>query len=516
MPYRQAALSIAACILVCTASWAQIIPKSPSAFQVPSGTGACSLEKSCADLAPYMIRSALGPSSLPDNLRHLTNDIGGRLTGSAANERAVAWAVDAFHRAGIADVKTESFTLPVTWSEGATRLTLLTSSPFSVRLVSVGWSPATPAGGITANIIDVGPGDASGFATAGPLARGSIVFVHQKLMQSVDDLLGEYTDQPAIIDRAASAGAAAILWMSDRPGLLLYRHTSTPGSGTLEKLPQAIVARDAAEKIAQLLALGRSLRATLDMPNRISGPTTVSNVVAEIRGRENPDEFVVLGAHLDSWDLGTGALDNAAGDAVVIDSARVIHSSGSLPRCSIRFVLFNGEEQVFLGSRAYIQAHYSELDKMVAAVVFDSGDGAVTGYSVCGRKDAIPALRDALDPLKSLGITGFSTDAAVETDNFDFLLEGIPTFLPNQDMANYLPSYHASSDTLDKVNVSNLKKQSAIAAITAYAIADSPRRIAARQSRAEVEQLLHETGLDQQMQLEGFWPDWQNHRRGRQ
>ena len=115
--------------------------------------------------------------------------------------------------------------------------------------------------------------------------------------------------------------------------------------------------------------------------------------MAEIRGRDNPDEFVLLGAHLDSWDLGTGALDDGCNVAMLIDAARVIHSSGSVPRRSIRFVLFTGEEQGMLGSRAYVEAHETDLDNMDAAVIFDAGDGPITGFSLGGRKDMLAAVR---------------------------------------------------------------------------------------------------------------------------
>jgi carboxypeptidase Q len=296
---------------------------------------------------------------------------------------------------------------------------------------------------------------------------------------------------------------------------LLYRHTSTPGGGVLEKLPQAIVARDDADKLARLLSSGKPVRVHFQMPNKVSGPVEVKNVIGEIRGWDKPDDFVILAAHIDSWDLGQGALDNGCDVAMVIDAARVIRSSGSLPRRSIRFILFNGEEQGFLGSRAYVEAHRAELNHAVAAIVFDSGAGTISGYSVEGRKDMLPAVREALAPLKQLGVNSFTTDAAVETDNFDFLLEGIPTLLPDQDFSNYLLNYHASSDTFDKVNLANLRKQSAIAALTAYALADTPRRIAPRQSRSQVERLLHESDLEQQMKLEGFWSQWQSGRRGR-
>lgn len=497
---------------------AQIIPKQQNPFSNEPAAGAqgCSLQKSCAELAPAMIDSALGPSTLSQNVRYLTTSIGGRMTGTAANEKAVAWAVSAFRTAGISDVKTESFTLPVGWNEGATSANVIAPERFALHLVSTGWSPPImPTAGIMASIVDVGAGHAADFAKAGHATHGAIVFVHQNLLASVDDLLNEYTRAPAIIDRAVQAHAAAIFWMSTRPGDLLYRHTSTPGGGVLEKIPQAIVARDDADKLSKLLSSGKSVRIHFQMPNKVSGPVQVKNVVAEIRGWDKPEDFVILGAHLDSWDLGQGALDNGCNAAMVIDAARIIHSSGSLPRRSIRFLLFNGEEQGFLGSRAYVESHRAELDHSIAAVVFDSGTGAVSGYSVEGRDDMLPALREVLAPLKQLGVNNFTSDAAVETDNLDFLLEGIPTLLPDQDFANYLPNYHASSDTFDKVDLANLKKQSAIAAITAYAIADSPQRLAPRQSRSQVERLLHVTDLERQMKLEGFWSQWQSGTRGR-
>ena len=505
------------CAAIGFVAHAQLIPKQPNPFsQASSGTRGCSPEKSCAELAPAMIQSALGPSPLAQNVRYLTTSIGGRMTGTAVNERAIGWAITAFRTAGISDVKSESFTLPVAWTEGATSANVISPQRYAFHLVSTGWSPPiAPATGITAPVVDVGTGEAAEFAKAGDAAHGAIVFVHQNLLASVDDLLNEFTRAPAIIDRAVQARAAAILWMSTRPGHLLYRHTSTPGGGVLEQIPQAIVARDDAGKLAQLLSSGQPVRVHFQMPNKISGPVRVENVIAEIRGWDKPADFVVLAAHLDSWDLGQGALDNGCDAAMVIDAARVIHSSGSVPRRSIRFVLFNGEEQGFLGSRAYVQAHRAELNHAVAVIVFDSGSGAVSGYSVEGRNDMLSGVREALVPLKPLGVNDFTTDAAVETDNFDFLLEGIPTLLPDQDFSNYLINYHASSDTFDKVNLANLKKQSAIAAITAYALADSPERIAPRQSRSQVEQLLHETDLQQQMKLEGFWPEWQSGRRGR-
>ena len=463
-------------LLLSCAAVAQIPPVKPAPLsqQVPQGSGACSVEKSCADLAPAMIQSAMGPSPLEENLRYLTDTIGGRVTGTPSADRAADWGVQAFRHAGVDDVHTEKFTIPAGWTEGHTHLEILSPAPFPVHLVSIGWSPATPEAGITADVVDAGMGDDAGFAKAGASAKDAIVLIHSNLLVTWHDLDYEYAIAPAIIDRAVKSGAVAVLWMSSRPNLLLYRHTSAV-NGEVEKLPQAVVAREDAERIARFLAAGQKVRAHFEMPNKLTGPVESENVVAEIRGREKPDEFVVLGAHLDSWDLGTGALDNGCNVAMVIDAARVIHASGTIPRRSIRFMLFTGEEQGLLGSAAYAHAHRAELDNMVAAIIFDSGIGKVTGYALGGRKDIVAPVRAALEPVAALGVKDFTMDAGMDTDNFDFLIEGVPTLVANQDPANYMLNYHASSDTFDKVDIAELKRHVAIAAVTAFALADAPR-----------------------------------------
>src|ERR1700724_4029172 len=161
--------------------------------------------------------------------------------------------------------------------------------------------------------------------------------------------------------------------MGARERLLLYRHTSA-GDGQLEVIPQATLAREDAMRLARTIAAyPGKVRARFTMPNKIGGPVEQQNVIGEIRGREKPDESVLLGAHLDSWELGTGALDNGCNAALVIEAARAIKATGLLPRRTIRFVLFSGEEQGMLGSWAYARKHRDELDHMVAAVIFDSG-----------------------------------------------------------------------------------------------------------------------------------------------
>lgn len=495
---------------------AQGLPPVKKAFQpkVPQGAYGCSIHASCADAAPIIIKSIQGPSPLEKNLRELTDTIGGRVTGTPAAEKAVDWAVNAFRQAGVDEVLTENFTLPNGWSEGRTRLLVQSPVPFHVHVVSMGWSPATPTDGITADLVDIGAGSPADFKRVGDSAKGAILLVHTELLKTWEDLFNEYLDDPAVEQRAIDAGASAILWMSTRPYMLLYRHIFAL-NGTIDRIPQAIVAREDAERLARFIAAGEPVKVTLDMPNKISGQTASENVVAEIRGSEKPNEFVILAAHLDSWELGTGALDNGCNAAMIIDAARAIRASKAIPKRSIRFILFTGEEQGMLGSWAYALAHRAELSNMSAAVVFDSGDGRVTGYSLSGRKDVLGPLNDALRPLHSLGPLKNTLDAEIGTDNFDFLLEGVPTLIANQDADDYMMNYHASSDTFDKVDFAQLKKNEAIAAVTAYALADMPEKLGVRQSRAQVARLLERTGMEKQMKQMNMWQDWADGKRGR-
>lgn len=451
---------------------------------------------------------------MEESLRRLTDEIGGRVTGSPEIAKAVEWAVGAFRAAGV-DVHTENYTLPVTWTEGDTHLDLLGRVKFVVRLKATGWSPATPPGGIEANVVDVGYGNEDDFAKAGTSVKGAILLVHSDIGITWADLFNEYLRPPLIIEHSVKGGAKAILWMGARERLLLYRHTNSL-AGEIDKIPQAVLAREDAMRLARTVgAYPGQVRAALRMPNKIGGPTEQQNVVGEIRGYEKPDEVVILGAHLDSWELGTGALDNGCNAALVIEAARAIKATGLLPRRTIRFVLFSGEEQGTIGSYEYVKAHRAELDKIRAMITFDSGIGRVTGYSLGGRRDIDAGVREVLRPLESWGVNNHTYDASFGTDNFDFMLEGVPTLVANQEEANYLPNYHAASDTLDKVDMRELKLHTVIAALTAWGIADRPEPLGKRLSRAELDALVKETGLDQQLKSLGYWDAWQSGARGR-
>jgi carboxypeptidase Q len=510
-------LFILAALFSAPALFAQLPPVKVDPLRPAPGTAACSATEtsSCAAAAAKLLPLILGDSPMIENLRRLTDEVGGRVTGTPEMAKAVQWGVAGFRAAGV-NVHTEKYSLPVTWKEGATRLTITqpVTSGMQLHAVSEGWAPATARDGIEASVIDIGDGTDADFSRAGNI-KNAILLAHSEIGSTWPDLFNEYMRPPAIIARAVKEGAAAILWTGARERLLLYRHTNSL-NGEIDRIPQAVVAREDALKLARLAAANQGkVRVKLSLPNEIGGPIEQENVVGEIRGYEKPDEIVILGAHLDSWELGTGALDNGCNAALVIEAARAIKATGLVPKRTIRFILFSGEEQGTMGSFAYVKSHATELDKIRGVIIFDSGSGRIPGYSLGGRRDTEAGLRQILKPLDAWGVTQHTADASFGTDNFDFLLQGVPTFVANNEIANYLANYHAASDTFDKVDQRELKLNTVIAALTAWGIADRSEPPSKRLSRAELDTLVKETGLDEQMKILGYWEQWQSGTRGR-
>ena len=249
--------------------------------------------------------------------------------------------------------------------------------------------------------------------------------------------------------------------------------------------------------------------------NRNGGLAEQENVVAEIRGREKPDEWVLVGAHLDSWAHGPGMVDNSCDAAAVIEAARDISRTGIRPRRSIRFVLFTGNEGGMPGSWAYVRTHRAELDRARAAIVFSSICLRVTGYGLNGRHDIEPALREAMKPIESFGAGHYDFGARLVTDNFDFLVEGVPTLTAIQVPTSSLLDSAAAVGTPDKIDIADLKHNTAIVAVTAFGIAELAAPIGPRQSRAEIESLLKTSGLEQAMKSTRLWSLWKSGERGR-
>jgi len=464
-----------------------------------------------ADDVDRLVGAMLGDTPVIADLRSLTDEIGGRATGSPANVAAVEWALARFAAAGV-DARKESFEMPNQWQERSVRAVISGDLEWVPDVVA---KPLSRGGeGLAGPLVDGGRGSVEDFERLGSAARGAWVLLETPLLDDEAGLTGlfaEFTEAASTTPRALEAGAAGIVHMSSRPHNLLYRFPDlvTPG-----RQPILVMAREDALRAQRLLRDGRSLTlsATVDVDTGYG--YQADNVIGEIRGSERPQEIVLFGAHLDSHDLGTGALDNGSNATMLIDIARQITRLGLRPRRTIRLVLWNGEEQGLYGSWGYVRRHRDTLDDHVVAGSIDIGTGRIIGFFTGGMPGLAPLVDAYLEPVRGLGPFEQVDIPLVGTDNFDFMMEGVPNLIANQADANYASNYHAESDTFDKVDQQQLKLNSAIAAAVIWGFANSADRVP-RYTRAQVEQLIDSTDLEAQMRHFGVWDGWAEGRRGR-
>jgi len=462
--------------------------------------------------APHRLEArAQGDTPIFRDLQELCDGIGGRPTGSAACDRAIEWSAKKFRDIGIQNVSVEPFTAQSMWLPVSAEASAVAPEKFNIRIAAAPMSPSTK-GPLEAKLVDAGEATPQAFAKLGPALKGAIVLIHSSEMKTFDDLFAEYMRNPSLLEAARKYQPAAMLLESTRPRGLLYRH---PISLDLHyaPIPAAIISREHAGRLARL-AEKSEVRVRLNMVNKTAPSYQSKNVIAEIRGREKPDEVVLVGAHLDSWDLGTGAEDNGVNCALVIDLARAFHDLGITPRRTLRFALFTGEEQGMLGSQAYVEKHKAELDKYAAVVMFDTGSGHLSGFYLNGREELRNPVNHALSALDDIKASEHTADAIDGTDSFDFLLSGVPNLVGIQDPIPYLPDYHSESDTFERVNQKEEKITEAAAAALLWGLAENPERPTRRQSRAEVEKLLEDTKLVEQMRAFGQWDDFKAGKRG--
>ncbi len=470
----------------------------------------------CATAAPpdpaaRLAGRAMGETPLVADVKELCDRVGGRPTGSAANARAVEWIAARFRAAGADTVTLEAAEVPYLWLPGSAEAEAVSPESFPLRVAACPEAPSTP-GVLTARLVDAGEGTPADYAKLGGKTQGAIALVRAKEMKSADDLFGEYVRNGPLLSAAKAAGVSAILLQSTRPKGLLYRHPMSLGR-EMAPLPVAMVAREQAARL-QRLAGTSDVIVRLSIVNRTGPAYEAKNVVADIRGSEKPEEIVLLGAHLDSWDLGTGANDNGINVALLVDVLRGIRELGLAPKRTIRLVAFNAEEQGLWGSAGYVKRHAAELGRHAVAVIFDVGSGRTTGFYLNGREELRAPLDRALAPVAGLDASRHSKDGVDGTDNFDFLLSGVPNLVADQDWEPYLPDYHAESDTFDAVDAREARANAAIAAAVVWGFANADGFPAPRQTRAEVEKLLVDAKLVDQMKAFGQWEEWKAGTRG--
>jgi Zn-dependent M28 family amino/carboxypeptidase len=245
----------------------------------------------------------------------------------------------------------------------------------------------------------------------------------------------------------------------------------------------------------------------MNVQNRVTdGPVDSANVVGEIRGTQNPEQVIVVGGHLDSWDLASGATDNGCGTAVTLGAAEAIVQSGFKPLRTIRFVLFTGEEEGLLGSLAYVKTHQSEMANHVAALILDFGQGPVIGFQLGGHDDLIPTVQKFASSLQAFGDLQVDDDVEFGTDTGPFTLAGLPGINLNQDSPDYKYTHHSNVDTLDKVQADILDRNATVMALAAFWIADRPERLASPWPPEKTAQMLVEKHQDGILKAFNLWP----------
>jgi hypothetical protein len=427
-------------------------------------------------------------------LEALTDGIGGRITGSPGSRAAAELILKELKGAGFDNAHSEEYKLASVWEHGAATGEVV--SPVERRLIvgSYGWVPGT-SGPIEVPVADYGLATAD---PAPPLDRfkGSAVIVDLRS----SGLSTAYVGIRAVLARRlASAGAAAMFIVSDKPDRMVY--TSAFGFYPRAPLPVLSIASEDAAFLRRLLAKGR-VKIRLDVQNSFTAsPGTERNVVADLPG-DDTREMVLLTAHFDDWDPAQGANDNGAGVAVVLEAARIFKRLGIRPRHTIRFVFFSGEEQLSNGSRAYIDRHRAELDSIRAVFNIDCGAHPPLGFKIHGRTDLEQPSRKLLEPLAALGAGRISLEADFDSDQETFIVAGVPIYSLYVEPQDYDARHHTIIDTFERVDPMMVKLETAVMAVAAYALANADKRPGPRINPAEVQELLKRTGLLPLYQLE--------------
>jgi carboxypeptidase Q len=442
-------------------------------------------------------------------LEQLSDEIGGRVTGSPACARAIRWGIEKMQSIGLANVHTEKWQLSRGWTRISASAELLGPVQRPLKVDSMGWVGSTPAGGVTAEVVPVNDYDLDNeIQNNAPHWTGKILLVIQK-GEAPKDRTATFAKFGPFLKAAFAAHAVAVIGGqggSKAEGMDLT-HTGVLGFDTFYDIPVVSIVAEDQDLLERFLAQGKTLRMKIDVQNRVtSGPVESANVVGEIPGTEHPEQVIVVGGHLDSWDLAEGSTDDGTGATSVLGAAEAIVKSGYKPRRTIRFVLFTGEEQGLLGSLAYTRIHKSEMANHLGDIILDFGQGPITGLSLGGRKDLIPAVTKFTESVKAFGDIKVDDKVIFGTDTGTFTLAGLPGINMDQTSPEYKYTHHSAADTLDKVKPEILTRNATLMALTAFWIADRPDRLDTQWSPDQTARMLVEKHEDKVLKAFGLWP----------
>ncbi|HMP02022.1 MAG TPA: M20/M25/M40 family metallo-hydrolase [Gemmatales bacterium] len=476
-----------------------------------------------------IIQSVRDDTQIMVNLGHLSDVIGPRLTGSANLKRANEWAAERMREYGLENVRLEPWEIPIGWERGTAYARIVEpDNSRTLILAAMGWTPGTE-GRITGDVVVVRartPEELQQYkgklknaiVLRGPPATIRPITDMERTPPAVRpteprptepttpvatrptspttptsttprptrpgrpegfDTRGALAFRREMAEFFRSEGVAVLLQDAGKPHSML---TMSGGWGRTDDrasaptpLPAAFMAHEHYALLYRLATRPEPAvtRVEIEINNQfVPGPLTVYNTVGEIRGSEKPDEFVVLGAHIDSWDLASGTTDNGTGTSVVLEAARVLANCGVKPKRTIRFVLFSGEEQGLHGSRAYVRHHEDEMPRTSAAIIHDTGTGRVLSLSLMGREKVRPLLEQEFVSLKALGLRELSIRSSGGSDHQSFEAAGVPGFMFQQDPAEYRLTHHSQTDTLDKARPEELIQGAQVMAVMAMRIAN--------------------------------------------
>ena len=408
----------------------------------------------------------------------LTTEVGPRMPGTPGDKAAVAWAVAKFKAMGFDKVWTEPATFPkwIRYSESAA---IVSPAPQRLHITALGNSISTPKDGIQAQVIE--------FQTLAELenapenaAKGKIVFINYRMNRDRDG--NGYG--PAVQARSRGAVVAAqkgaVGYVMRSVSTAYHRFAHTGGShykDGVTKIVASAISNADADQLHRLVALGKPVTININVQAKSMGEGTSYNVIAEFTGEEFPEQHVLIGGHLDSWDLGTGALDDGAGVALTMAAAKLAVSKGK-PKRSIRVVLFAAEEFGLWGAKAYVKANEQSLSNIVAAAESDFGADKIWAFDSNVHASSLPLVNDIAAMMKSLGVEFLAKNSARSgPDLIPFRKFNIPAFALSQDGSDYFDYHHTADDTLDKINPEKLRQNVATYAVFTFMAANAKTRI---------------------------------------
>jgi carboxypeptidase Q len=447
-------------------------------------------------------------SEAMENLEHLSDAIGPRLTGSPQLKRANDWTAEMFRKYGLTNVHLEAWQIAHSWTRGTAHARIVSPAEHPLTIASAGWSPGTQ-GTARGPLVFFDARTKADFAKFQGKLKGAIVIAQEpqslsppppedrqrvRPMQAPPPRPGEPpAPSPfAVFVQAAQErneflkqeGVAVLLRDSGKPHGLLNMTGIGGEKFEIGALPTAFITGEGYRMLYRMQKHG-PVEVEIEMTNSFGeGPINVYNTVAEIRGAEKPDEVVMLGAHLDSWDLGTGSTDNGTGSMAVLEAARALAKLNLKPKRTIRFVLFSGEEEGLVGSVKYVEAHKSDLEKISGIFVHDAGTGRVLTVGLHDNYQDREIVDQVLAPLSSLKLLEPSMARQFGTDHASFDNVGVPGFWAIQDGAEYSKTHHSQSDTFDKVWKDDLNEGAQVLAAWAYNTAQLPQMLPRRAAPA--------------------------------